>query len=216
MTGQKLRDIVRGAMAKFRVDRAVPDFSTDEKLAFECPIGLLDVEWGAGGVRRLGFRERDWSGPTKHAKGQDVIAALPIGDEASESLAPSPGLVAVLDELAAYFRGDLAALDRIPVNADGTRFQKQVWTALRTVPAGNTVSYQELAKQAGAPNAVRAVAACNARNPVAIVVPCHRVIGSDGSLTGYGGGLSRKRWLLDHEGACRSLWTPPRSLALFG
>jgi methylated-DNA-[protein]-cysteine S-methyltransferase len=112
---------------------------------------------------------------------------------------PDPaGAVSALDQ---YFRGDLAALDGVAVELNGTPFQHRVWNTLRTVRAGRTVSYSDLARAVGAPAAVRAVGAANGANPVALVVPCHRVIGSDGSLTGYGGGLERKRWLLRHEGA---------------
>jgi methylated-DNA-[protein]-cysteine S-methyltransferase len=99
-----------------------------------------------------------------------------------------------------YFLGDLCAIDSIPVTTGGTSFQCEVWAALRTIQAGTTLSYGALARQLGRPKSVRAVGLANAANPVAIVVPCHRVIGTDGSLTGYGGGISRKRWLLTHEG----------------
>lgn len=100
-----------------------------------------------------------------------------------------------------YFSGDLGALDSLEVDTGGTPFQQAVWTALRRIPPGTTWSYARLAREIGRPSAVRAVAAANGANPVSIVIPCHRVIGSDGSLTGYGGGLARKRWLLAHEGA---------------
>jgi len=99
-----------------------------------------------------------------------------------------------------YFLGDLCAIDSIPVATGGTSFQREVWAALRTIQAGTTSSYGALARQLGRPKSVRAVGLANAANPVAVVVPCHRVIGTDGSLTGYGGGISRKRWLLVHEG----------------
>jgi methylated-DNA-[protein]-cysteine S-methyltransferase len=102
-----------------------------------------------------------------------------------------------LDE---YFAGRLDALDEIACQADGTSFQETVWTALRAIPAGQTLSYGALAERLGNPKAVRAVGLANGANPIPIVIPCHRVIGSDGSLTGYGGGLERKRWLLAHEG----------------
>jgi methylated-DNA-[protein]-cysteine S-methyltransferase len=102
--------------------------------------------------------------------------------------------------LQAYFAGDLGALDAIPIELNGTAFQKQVWTALRTVRAGTTAAYAQIARAISAPSAVRAVGAANGANPVAVIVPCHRVIGTNGSLTGYGGGLDRKRWLLEHEG----------------
>lgn len=101
--------------------------------------------------------------------------------------------------LKAYFKGDMEALDRIPVVFSGTPFQNKVWKALRKIPIGTTTSYGALAKRIGEPKAVRAVGLANGSNPIGVVVPCHRVIGSDGSLTGYGGGLPRKKWLLDHE-----------------
>ena len=100
----------------------------------------------------------------------------------------------------AYLAGRLDALDPLPVDAGGTPFQQECWAALRTIPAGTTWSYRQLAMRIGRPAAVRAVGLANGANPVGIVVPCHRVIGADGSLTGYGGGLERKRWLLEHEG----------------
>jgi len=102
--------------------------------------------------------------------------------------------------LGRYFDGDLAVLDTIPVELNGTAFQKQVWQALRRIPSGSTISYAELARRIGNPSAIRAVGTANGANPVAVIVPCHRVIGSDGGLTGYGGGLDRKQWLLTHEG----------------
>lgn len=103
--------------------------------------------------------------------------------------------------LGKYFAGQLDALDALDVELNGSSFQRRVWTALRAVRAGRTASYAELARTIDAPAAVRAVGAANGANPVAIVVPCHRIIGSDGTLTGYGGGLRRKEWLLRHEGS---------------
>src|SRR5262245_53265961 len=113
--------------------------------------------------------------------------------------APDPD--GISGRIEAYLSGELGAVDDIAVESGGTPFQRDVWTALRGVPAGTTVTYAQLARTLGRPAALRAVGGANARNPVAIVIPCHRMVGSDGSLTGYGGGLSRKRWLLDHEGA---------------
>jgi len=110
-------------------------------------------------------------------------------------------LAAVRGILARYFAGDHAAIDHVPVELNGTSFQKRVWQALRHIPPGSTISYAELARRIGEPHAVRAVGAANGANPVALIVPCHRVIGSDGTLTGYGGGLDRKEWLLSHEHA---------------
>jgi methylated-DNA-[protein]-cysteine S-methyltransferase len=103
--------------------------------------------------------------------------------------------------IAAYLGGEIAAIDGLSVRSAGTPFQRTVWAALREIPAGQTWSYGRLAAQIGRPTAVRAVALANGANPISIVTPCHRVIGADGSLTGYAGGLERKRWLLAHEGA---------------
>ncbi len=106
---------------------------------------------------------------------------------------------AARDALARYFAGELATIDGLPTATGGTLFQREVWAALRAVPAAAPESYGKLAARIGRPSAVRAVGLANGANPVAIVVPCHRVIGGSGALTGYGGGLERKRWLLDHE-----------------
>jgi methylated-DNA-[protein]-cysteine S-methyltransferase len=100
-----------------------------------------------------------------------------------------------------YFAGDRTALKAVPWRTGGTEFQRKVWTALTTIPVGETWSYAQLAGAIGKPTAVRAVGLANGANPIPIVVPCHRVIGANGSLTGFGGGLDRKRWLLRHEGA---------------
>ena len=108
--------------------------------------------------------------------------------------------------LASYFRGDVHVLDRIAVEMNGTPFQRRVWEALRRVRAGTTVAYSDIARTIRAPAAVRAVGAANGANPVAVIVPCHRIIGSTGTLTGYGGGLERKEWLLRHEGVRTSLF----------
>jgi methylated-DNA-[protein]-cysteine S-methyltransferase len=106
----------------------------------------------------------------------------------------------VRQPLEAYFEGELDAIAPIPVVTAGTPFQRQVWEALRDIPAGGTMSYGALAAKIARPAAVRAVGLANGANPVGVVVPCHRVIGADASLTGYGGGIERKRWLLAHEG----------------
>ncbi len=104
------------------------------------------------------------------------------------------------DRIRAYFDGDFEAIQNIPTDGGGTEFQRRVWEELKLIPCGVTVSYGDIAKRLGDPTASRAVGLANGRNPVSIVVPCHRVIGADGSLTGYGGGLPRKKWLLAHEG----------------
>ncbi len=109
-----------------------------------------------------------------------------------------------MKRLRAYFSGDLHAFEAIPVSLRGTPFQRRVWAELQRIPVGTTISYGELAAAIGRPAAVRAVGAANGRNPVALVVPCHRVIAANGKLHGYGGGLDRKAWLLRHEGALLS------------
>jgi methylated-DNA-[protein]-cysteine S-methyltransferase len=111
-------------------------------------------------------------------------------------------------QLAQYFRGARREFD-MPIAPMGTAFQRDVWRALRDIPFGETRSYSELARSLGKPNAVRAVAQANGSNPLPIIIPCHRVIGADGSLTGFGGGLEIKHWLLEHESAGRGqlpLW----------
>ena len=108
---------------------------------------------------------------------------------------------AIAAALDAYFAGDLNALDAVPIETGGSEFQRSVWAALRAIPAGTTTGYGRLAAQLGKPGAARAVGLANGSNPIGIVVPCHRVIGADGTLTGYAGGVARKEWLLRHEGA---------------
>jgi len=119
------------------------------------------------------------------------------------SIVPEPGAApaTVKRLLRRYFEGDLGSLAAIEWRTAGTQFQRAVWTGLTTIPPGETLSYGALAAKLGCPKSVRAVGAANGANPISVVVPCHRVIGADGSLTGYGGGMERKRWLLGHEGA---------------
>jgi methylated-DNA-[protein]-cysteine S-methyltransferase len=111
-----------------------------------------------------------------------------------------PGKSGFSSPLRDYFAGDLAAVENLEVEARGTEFQKTVWSALRTIPAGHVMTYGGLAEKIGRPKASRAVGLANSQNPVAIVQPCHRVIGANSKLTGYAGGLERKHWLLCHEG----------------
>ncbi len=109
----------------------------------------------------------------------------------------------IREAIEAFFNGDVNAIDGLPVNTGGTIFQRCVWEMLRTIPAGETTTYGELAKRLGKPSAMRAVGLANGANPIPIVLPCHRVIGASGKLTGYGGGLWRKEWLLKHEAEAR-------------
>ncbi len=153
------------------------------------PIGeLLLVAGGDGALRMLEFADQPQRWRREFRRRFD--------DQAFTETRNPSGLSAAI---ARYFDGKLGALDAVEVGAFGTPFQRAVWKALRRIPAGSTTSYAVLAKRIGRPSAVRAVGLANGANPIAIVVPCHRVLGSDGSLTGYGGGLDRKRWLLDHE-----------------
>jgi O-6-methylguanine DNA methyltransferase len=124
-------------------------------------------------------------------------------DNDAEATAEPPSALA--DALAGYFAGDLAALDALPVAPAGSDFQHRVWALLRSIPPGATRSYGDLARQLGQPGAARAVGLANGANPIAIVIPCHRVIGANGTLTGYAAGMARKAWLLRHEGVLPAL-----------
>ncbi len=141
------------------------------------------------------LRATDW---TDHEARMRRLLRLHYGDDGFV-LKASRNPDGVTDAISRYFAGELYAIDGLPVQTAGTLFQREVWRALREIPCGTTVSYSQLAQRIGRPAAVRAVGLANGSNPVGVVVPCHRVIGSDGSLTGYGGGIKRKRWLLDHE-----------------
>jgi methylated-DNA-[protein]-cysteine S-methyltransferase len=143
------------------------------------------------------LRVVDWE---DHAARMHRLLALQYGGTRVE-VTGRGSRSAVWHSLKAYFAGELRAIDGIPVETGGTGFQRSVWMALRKIPAGETLSYGALASRLKCPKSARAVGLANGANPVGIVVPCHRIIGSDGSLTGYGGGLQRKRWLLNHEGA---------------
>jgi methylated-DNA-[protein]-cysteine S-methyltransferase len=149
--------------------------------SMDSPIGPLTLT-AAGGVLT-----------GVHMHQQRHLPSLPAGCERDDA-----GLAHVVAQLDAYFAGTLTDFD-LPMEMHGTDFQRRVWAALCEIPYGETISYSELARWVGNPKASRAVGLADGRNPVAIVVPCHRVIGADGSLTGYGGGLDRKVWLLEHE-----------------
>jgi methylated-DNA-[protein]-cysteine S-methyltransferase len=153
------------------------------------PIGtILVVSDTEGMVRALDFE--DYENRMHH------LLRLRWGDY---GLADGAAPTLAIRALKAYFEGDLGSLITVPIRAGGTAFQRDVWRALQAIPAGTTTSYGRLAANLGRPKASRAVGLANGSNPISIAVPCHRVIGSDGSLTGYGGGLARKQWLIKHE-----------------
>lgn len=138
-------------------------------------------------------------GPTEISGNEDGISSMRILDHVQPDSNDIPEvLIPAVEQLTAYFNGELEVFN-LKLNPEGTPFQKKVWNALTQIPYGSTMSYLELSKILGDVKAIRAVAAANGKNPLWIVVPCHRVIGSDGSLTGYAGGLWRKKWLLEHE-----------------
>ena len=141
------------------------------------------------------LRALDWE---DYAERMDRLLQRHYGDAAV--LKSGSGAQPVTDRIAAYLSGDIAAIDGIITETGGTAFQKAIWAGLRQIPAGKTWSYSDLARHIGNPPAVRAVGLANGSNPISVVVPCHRVIGASGALTGYAGGIERKRWLLRHEG----------------
>ena len=150
--------------------------------AFDTKIGVLTVAMDATGIRHILFPRNKYDAPDRDSWKRDAIA-----------------LREPREQLLAYFAGKRTTFD-LPLAPAGTPFQLKVWNALAQIPFGSTWSYRDLAARVDAPKAVRAVGAANGRNPLPIVLPCHRVIGSDGSLTGFGGGLPLKQFLLEHEG----------------
>ncbi len=138
-------------------------------------------------------------GYTKIVGDEDgIISVIVLNSEEKETDIIPDELEDCVIQLNEYFEGDRKQFD-LKLNPEGTEFQKKVWKLLEQIPYGKTISYLELSKQLGDVKAIRAVANANGKNPLWIIVPCHRVIGSDGSLTGYAGGLHRKQWLLEHE-----------------
>ncbi|HRJ65039.1 methylated-DNA--[protein]-cysteine S-methyltransferase [Brevundimonas sp. UBA2416] len=166
---------------------AQPETLTLDRIA--TPVGeVLLVTDAEGAVRALDFadyEDRMTRLLTRHAPGAVVVEGR--------------GPEVVRRAVEAWFGGDLTALDGLTVRTGGTDFQRTVWKALRAIPTGETRTYGQLAAAIGSPKAVRAAGLANGQNPIAVIVPCHRVIGANGTLTGYAGGLERKRWLLDHE-----------------
>jgi methylated-DNA-[protein]-cysteine S-methyltransferase len=155
------------------------------------PIGeALIVVDEAGRLRAFDWADR--------RSGMARLLRLHYGSVTPEPGAAPAGMKRLLRR---YFEGDIGCLATIEWRTAGTPFQRRVWTALTAIPPGETLSYGALAAKIGCPTAIRAVGLASGANPIGVVVPCHRVIGADGSLTGYGGGIERKRWLLRHEGA---------------
>jgi len=177
---------------KIRISRAIVTTPLGDMVVLASDAGLCALEFlgpmprpadpgGRGPRGELAARMRRWFPPHE------------IVDRRSQVITRTG------EWLAAYFKGASADLGDLPIEMHGAPFEQQVWRALLRIPAGETRSYGAVAKTVGSPDAARAVGAANGANPIAIIVPCHRVIGSSGSLTGYGGGLDRKSWLLDHE-----------------
>ena len=146
----------------------------------DSPLGSLLLEGDADGIQKLSVVEDP----------QDPSAEIPAE------------LQSAAQQIHEYFQGQRSSFD-LKLNPQGTSFQKQVWTQLVEIPFGKTATYMDMAKRLGDPKSIRAAASANGKNPIMIIIPCHRVIGSDGSLTGYAGGLWRKKWLLEHESPVR-------------
>jgi len=165
--------------------------TTIETATVRSPVGALSIYARGEALCGLAFSDHD----------ERLRAHLTarFGDDVEWVRAKDPA--GAVTRLRRYLAGELDALDDIAVDLGGTPFQARVWAALRQIPVGATWSYADLARKIGSPAAVRAVGAANGQNPVSLVVPCHRVIASDGTLCGYGGGIERKRWLLTHERA---------------
>ena len=165
-------------LTSFRLDR------------LETPIGVALLVTDAEGY----LRALDWDDYEPRLR---RLLRLQYGSPALEN---GPAPVDITAALTAYFAGALDRLNAIKWRVAGTAFQRHVWSALPTIPPGTTMSYGAFAAKLDVPKAVRAVGHANGANPISVVVPCHRLIGANGSLTGYGGGIERKRWLLAHEG----------------
>ena len=164
-------------------------------LCYDSPIGPLLVAAENGYIVEISFMEADTRPKFNRLVLPAAAASHESADEQSHDIAVAQACVA---ELEAYFAGKLKEFT-VPVKLDGTDFRKRVWAALMDIPYGQTISYKQLAQNIGQPSAVRAVGGANNGNPISIIVPCHRVIGADGSLVGYGGGLNNKIFLLELE-----------------
>ena len=151
------------------------------KIAYiNSPLGSIEIKGNAYGLASLHFMDSEVSASETIPKDLKIVAS----------------------KIAEYFEGKRTDFD-VKLAPEGTEFQKKVWKQLQEIPFGKTTSYQQMANQLGDPKVIRAAASANGKNPIAIIIPCHRVIGSDGSLTGYSGGLHRKKWLLEHESSAK-------------
>jgi methylated-DNA-[protein]-cysteine S-methyltransferase len=160
----------------------------------DTPVGqVLLVTDADGVVRALDFHDFE-------PRMRRLLARHCGAFELVEGKAPAE----VRDAVLSYFSGDARALDQVKTRTAGTAFQRAIWSALRAIPPGQTRTYAQIAQAVGSPRAVRATGMANGQNPIALIVPCHRVIGANGTLTGYAGGVQRKRWLLAHEGQART------------
>ena len=162
------------------------------KTELHSPVGVLTLTATSDGLTGVYFEEHRHGPTRKEIEGWTVADLGTTADRAAEVLATTRA------QLEEYFAGERSEFE-LPFAPRGTEFQQRVWLALREIPFGEVVSYSVVAERIGAPKAVRAVGAANGRNPLPIVVPCHRVVGANGSLTGFGGGIERKKWLLEHE-----------------
>lgn len=143
----------------------------------QSPIGVIEIVGNSEGVSSILFKDDD---------------SLAISESIPKELND------VVTQLQEYFEGKRSTFN-VKISPKGTDFQKRVWNELLNIPFGKTLNYQQIANKLGDPKVIRAAASANGKNPISIIIPCHRVIGSDGSLTGYAGGLHRKKWLLEHE-----------------
>ncbi len=150
------------------------------KVYIKSPLGTLEIEGGDNGITAITFLDKE------------ILSTTVIPESLQE----------VVKQLNEYFAKKRTVFE-LKLSPQGTDFQTKVWSALQNIPFGKTVSYLDMAKTLGDPKVIRAAASANGKNPISIVIPCHRVIGSDGSLTGYASGLHRKKWLLEHESPTR-------------
>ena len=160
------------------------------QFVYHSPIGDIDILEGDGKLLYLDFSDNP-----------DRMEKLLTTRYRHFSITRNQERSSVHELLDQYFAGKNPNMRKVSLQTDGTEFQQQVWNSLCNIPYGETLDYSALASQVGNPQAVRAAASSNARNPISIIIPCHRVIGKDGSLRGYAGGEHRKKWLLEHEGA---------------